>query len=197
MKFTKAERTKQFIIETAAPIYNQKGISGTNIDDVLDATKLTKGCLYGHFENKDDLSLQVISYMIATNTNKLISLINEEKTEKGKIFAYFDFYKNPIETHIKGGCPLINIAVEADDNFPLIKEKMGETFKLGQNMFVEILNQGILNKEFSKDLVPEIYAFKAVAAIEGAVVMCRSMNTAKPMLGLIKSLKIELENYSI
>ena len=74
---------------------------------------------------------------------------------------------------------------------------MGETFKLGQNMFVEILNQGILNEEFSKDLVPEIYAFKAVAAIEGAVVMCRSMNTAKPMLGLIKSLKIELENYSI
>lgn len=197
MKFTKAERTKQFIIKTAAPIYNQKGISGTNIDDVLDATKLTKGCLYGHFENKDDLSLQVISYMIATNTNKLISLISEEKTEKGKIFAYFDFYKNPIETHIKGGCPLINIAVEADDNFPLIKEKMGETFKLGQKMFVEILNQGILNKEFSKDLVPEIYAFKAVAAIEGAVVMCRSMNTAKPMLGLIKSLKIELENYSI
>ena len=25
---TKAERTKQFILETAAPIFNQKGISG-------------------------------------------------------------------------------------------------------------------------------------------------------------------------
>ena len=93
MKFTKAERTKQFIIETAAPIYNQKGISGTNIDDVLDATKLTKGCLYGHFENKDDLSLQVISYMIATNTNKLISLISEEKQKKEKYLPILIFIK--------------------------------------------------------------------------------------------------------
>lgn len=194
---TKAERTKQFIIETAAPIYNQKGISGANIDDVLDATKLTKGCLYGHFENKEDLSLQVIDYMIENNSKKLLSMISKEKTAKRKIFNYFDFYKNPIETHIKGGCPLINMAVESDDNFPRVKEKIAEVFRQGQNMFVEILKQGIQNGEFSNELLPEIYAFKAVAAIEGAVVMCRIMNTAKPMQGLIKSLKIELENYSV
>lgn len=197
MMLTKAERTKQFIIETAAPIYNQKGISGANIDDVLDATKLTKGCLYGHFENKEDLSLQVIDYMIENNSKKLVSMISKEKTAKGKIFTYFDFYKDPIETHIKGGCPLINMAVESDDNFPLVREKIAEVFRQGQNMFVEILKQGIQNGEFSNDLIPEIYAFKAVAAIEGAVVMCRIMNTAKPMQGLIKSLKTELENYSI
>lgn len=197
MMLTKAERTKQFIIETAAPIYNQKGISGANIDDVLDATKLTKGCLYGHFENKEDLSLQVIDYMIEYNTKKLVSMISKEKSAKGKIFSYFDFYKNPIETHIKGGCPLINMAVESDDNFPVVREKIAEVFRQGQNMFVEILKQGIQNGEFSNDLVPEIYAFKAVAAIEGAVVMCRIMNTAKPMQGLIKSLKFELENYSV
>lgn len=197
MMLTKAERTKQFIIETAAPIYNQKGISGANIDDVLDATKLTKGCLYGHFENKEDLSLQVIDYMIEYNTKKLVSMISKEKSAKGKIFSYFDFYKNPIETHIKGGCPLINMAVESDDNFPVVREKIAEVFRQGQNMFVEILKQGIQNGEFSNDLVPEIYAFKAVAAIEGAVVMCRIMNTEKPMQGLIKSLKFELENYSV
>lgn len=197
MMLTKAERTKQFIIETAAPIYNQKGISGANIDDVLDATKLTKGCLYGHFENKEDLSLQVIDYMIENNSKKLVSMISKEKTAKGKIFNYFDFYKDPIETHIKGGCPLINMAVESDDNFPRVKEKIAKVFRQGQNMFIEILKQGIQNGEFSNDLVPEIYAFKAVAAIEGAVVMCRIMNTAKPMQGLIKSLKAELENYSV
>lgn len=44
----KAEKTKQFILETASPIYNEKGISGVSIDDVLESTKLTKGCIYGH-----------------------------------------------------------------------------------------------------------------------------------------------------
>lgn len=61
---TKAERTKKFIIEQAAPIYNEKGVAGTNVDDVLDATKLTKGAIYSHFKNKDDLSMQVTDYLL-------------------------------------------------------------------------------------------------------------------------------------
>ena len=48
---TKAEKTKQLILEKAGPIYNAKGVNGTAIDDVLDAAKITKGCLYSHFEN--------------------------------------------------------------------------------------------------------------------------------------------------
>jgi len=194
---TKAERTKQFILETAAPIFNQKGISGANIDDVLDAAKLTKGCLYGHFESKEDLALQVIDFMLDTNGEKILLTISKGKTAKAKVFAYLDFYKDPLDTYLKGGCPVFNIAVESDDNFPVIKEKIAGTIRRGQELFVTILNQGIENGEFSDKLDPAIYAFKAVAAVEGALVMCRTMNTAKPMSGLIKSLKAELESYAI
>jgi TetR/AcrR family transcriptional repressor of nem operon len=194
---TKAERTKQFILETAAPIFNQKGISGANIDDVLDAAKLTKGCLYGHFEGKEDLALQVVDFMLDNNGKKMMLTINKAKTAKTKVFAFLDFYKDPLETHLKGGCPVFNIAVESDDNFPAIKEKIAGVIRHGQEIFVSILNQGITDGEFSDKLDPAIYAFKAVAAVEGAVVMCRSMNTAKPMAGLLRSLKTELESYAI
>ena len=71
---TKAERTKQFILETAVPLYNEKGISGVNIDDVLEATKLTKGCLYGHFENKEDLSEQVIDLSLKLVSDRINNL---------------------------------------------------------------------------------------------------------------------------
>ena len=194
---TKAERTKRFILETAAPIFNQKGISGANIDDVLAAAKLTKGCLYGHFESKDDLALQVVDYMLSANGEKMLLTISQAKTAKAKVFAFLDFYKDPLNTHLKGGCPIFNIAVESDDNFPTIKEKIAGIIRHGQEMFVSILNQGIANGEFSDKLDSSLYAFKAVAAVEGAVVMCRAMNTAKPMQSLLKSLKAELESYAI
>lgn len=194
---TKAERTKQFILETAAPIFNQKGISGANIDDVLAATKLTKGCLYGHFEGKEDLALQVVDHMLNTNGEKMLSTISKGKTAKAKVFAFLDFYKDPINTYLKGGCPIFNVAVESDDNFPAVKEKIAGVIRNGQEIFVSILNQGIRDGEFSDKLDPAVYAFKAVAAVEGGVVMCRSMNTAKPMAGLIRSLKAELESYAI
>ncbi|WP_406826052.1 TetR/AcrR family transcriptional regulator [Pedobacter sp. KACC 23697] len=194
---TKAERTKQFILETAAPIFNQKGISGANIDDVLAATKLTKGCLYGHFEGKEDLARQVVDHMLNSNREKMSFTISKGKTAKAKVFAFLDFYKDPLNTYLKGGCPIFNLAVESDDNFPAIKEKIAGVIRHGQELFVSILNQGIENGEFSSKLDPAVYAFKAVSAVEGAVVMCRAMNTAKPMASLLKSLKSELEGYAL
>jgi len=194
---TKAERTKRFILETAAPLFNQKGISGVNIDDILAATKLTKGCLYGHFENKEDLSLQVVDFMLESISEKILIAVSNGKTAKGKVFAYLDFYKDPFNTHIRGGCPIFNTAVESDDNFPAIKEKIADVLRRGQDTFASILRQGIENGEFSDRLDPAVFAFKATAAIEGGVVMCRAMNTAKPMHGLIKSLKAELESYKV
>lgn len=194
---TKAERTKQFILETAAPIFNQKGIAGANIDDVLEAAKLTKGCLYGHFEGKEDLSVQVVNYMLENTGKRLFTAISKVNTAKAKSFVYLDFYKNPLTTIIEGGCPIFNMAVEADDTFPAVKEKVAAILRDEHELFVSILNQGINDGEFSANLDPEVYAFKAIAAVKGAVVLCRTMNTAKPMHGLIKSLKAELEGFSI
>lgn len=194
---SKSERTKQFILETAVPLYNEKGISGVNIDDILEATKLTKGCLYGHFENKEDLSGQVIDLSLKMVSDRIRAGVYKAKTIKGKVFAFLDFYKNPIETYISGGCPIFNTAVEADDNYPLIKEKVARVFKTGQQELAGLLQQGIDTGEFSADLDPVVFAFKLTACVEGGIVMCRVMGTAKPMQGLVKSLKSELEQYAL
>lgn len=194
---TKAERTKQFILETAAPLYNEKGIAGVSIDDVLAATKLTKGCLYGHFENKEDLTDQVIELSLNNLSEKVRMAVSKAKSIKAKIFAFMDFYKDPIHTCISGGCPIFNTAVEADDNYPVLKQKVARVFRAGQEELAALLQAGIDRKEFSEKLEPAVFAFKMVAAIEGGTVMCRTMDTIKPMNLLIKSLKSELELYVI
>jgi len=192
---TKAENTKQLILEKAGPIYNAKGIQGTGIDDVLEATKLTKGCLYSHFENKEDLSAQTVDYLLKKINHGIGQAMMREKTAKGKIFAYLDFNKSPLNTYIDGGCPIFNMAVESDDNHSAIKKKVSSILSLSQESFVEILQSGIENGEFSKTLDPVVFAFKMFSAVEGGIVMCRVMNTNVPMKGLIKSLKEELESH--
>lgn len=194
---TKAEKTKQFILDTAMPLYNEKGISGVSIDDVLEATNLTKGCIYGHFKGKEDLSEQVIAYALRKTSEKISAEVAKGKTAKEKIFAYLDFHKNPIDTFISGGCPIFNTAVEADDNYPEIKKKVAAVLKNGKEGITSVLKEGILNKEFSEELNPEAFAFKIMATVEGSIILCRTMDTVKPMLEIIKSLKKELEQYSI
>lgn len=194
---TKAEKTKQFILETAVPLYNEKGIAGVSIDDVLSATKLTKGCLYGHFDSKDALSEQVIELALRKITDRVRMATLKGKTAKTKLFAFIDFYKNPLQTSIPGGCPIINTAVEVDDNHPVLKEMVAKVLRTGQENLVAILQEGIDTGEFSDRLNPSVFAFKLVATIEGAMVMCRVMDTIKPMQAIIRDLKMELEQYSV
>ena len=47
---TKAEKTKEYIIATSAPIFNKQGYAGTSMSDITKATGLTKGVLYGNFK---------------------------------------------------------------------------------------------------------------------------------------------------
>ena len=192
---TKAERTKQFILETAATIYNEKGLAGTGVDDILAATQLTKGCLYSHFENKEDLTLQVADYLLKKTCDGMRQMLGGSGTVKERVFAYLDFYKVPLRPPIQGGCPMFNMAVEADDNLPVIKRKVSDALIKTQKFLTGLFEEGIKKKEFKTSLNAEAFSFKVLAATEGATVICRSMDTNKPMQGLIKSLKEELEQY--
>jgi len=192
---TKAEKTKQLILETAGIIYNAKGINGTGIDDVTKAAGITKGALYAHFENKDDLSLQTVDHLLEKISYGTHQAIMKGKTAKEMIFAYLDFNKSPLHTYIDGGCPIFNMAVEADDNNEPVKRKVSKVVDSSHKSFVSILQNGIDSGEFSVNLNPEVFAFKILSAVEGAIVMCRVMNTNLPMKGLIRSLKDELETY--
>jgi len=194
---TKAERTKQFILETAATIYNEKGFAGTGIDDILAATKLTKGCLYSHFENKEDLTLQVADLLLKKTCEGMRKVLDSPGTMKEKIFAYLDFCKYPLRPPIPGGCPTFNMAVESDDNQPVVKLKVSEALIKSQQLLTDLLEEGIRKKEFKPALDAEAFAFKMLSATEGATVICRSTNTNKPMQGLVRSLKEELESYSL
>ena len=49
---TKSEKTRRFIIEQSAAIFNKKGIAGTSISDLMESTKLAKGGIYGNFDER-------------------------------------------------------------------------------------------------------------------------------------------------
>lgn len=48
-------QTREQIIEESLQIFSVKGYFNTSINDILAATRLTKGGLYGHFASKEEL----------------------------------------------------------------------------------------------------------------------------------------------
>jgi TetR/AcrR family transcriptional repressor of nem operon len=193
----KAERTRQFIIEQAAPLFNEKGIAGTTIDDILAATKMAKGGLYGHFESKEEIATVMVDYLLNKLGDKIASVINKEKTAIKKLFAFIDVYKDPINSYIAGGCPILNFGVEADDTNPAIKQKVKAMIEEGQQGFRDIINEGIANKELSADINPAEMAMKIFTMLEGGMMMSRVTGNTKYMHGIIKMLKGDLKSYQL
>ena len=51
----KGDRTRKRIINAALQLFSVKGYFHTSISDILNATELTKGGLYCHFQSKEDI----------------------------------------------------------------------------------------------------------------------------------------------
>lgn len=190
-----SDKTRQIIIEQAAPIYNEKGIAGTTVDDVLNSAGVSRGCLYNIFENKDALSYATVDFLLEKNGKKIHEVMGREKTAKSKIYAYFNHSKTPLNHYMQGGCPIFNMAIEADDNNPVVKEKVKNVMVSGHQFFANIIQKGINDGEFLETLNAEEFAFKMFAAIEGGTVLSRTMGSNHPMLSIIKSLKSELKTF--
>lgn len=194
---SKAEQTRQSIIETAAVIFNEKGIAGTSIDDVLKAADVAKGCLYGHFENKEALAYASVDYMLDKIRARRVAVFAKHKGAIEKIHAYLEVQRNPLNTLLQGGCPVVNLSVESDDTNPVIKKKLKALYEGGFKAFTEVLQDGIDTGELSDKLNAAEFATKLYAAVQGGIMISRIMNTAKPMHLVIQSLKDELAAYSL
>jgi TetR/AcrR family transcriptional repressor of nem operon len=194
---TKAERTRQFILEKSAPIFNTKGVAGTAMSDIMEATKLAKGSLYVHFENKEDLSYAVVDYNLDKLVEKSAAAMNKHKTAKGKILAFVDLYSDPLNPPVVGGCPMMNFGMEADDTNPVIREKVNKRLQASPKLLERIIEQGIIDGEFKKSWNAKEFGIKMFAMIEGGVLFSRISGNKEHMNVLINAIKKEIEENRI
>ncbi|MEX6686435.1 TetR/AcrR family transcriptional regulator [Danxiaibacter flavus] len=174
---TKAEKTRQYIIEKTAPIFNVKGYSGTSMSDITDATGLTKGSIYGNFENKDAVALAAFECNLEKINSYVKQEISKRKTYKDKLLVYVTFYENFFKSPFpEGGCPILNTAIESDDTHPQLKEKASDAIVSWKNSLSAIIKKGIEAKEFRTDVVPEQSAIALIALIEGGIMISKLTN---------------------
>jgi AcrR family transcriptional regulator len=171
---SKAERTRQFIVEKTSPIFNTKGYAGTSIADMTDATGLTKGSIYGNFANKDEVALAAFDYNLQKVNTIIESEIGQQVSARGKLLVYVRVYDNFLKYPFPvGGCPILNTAIEADDTHPLLRNKAAEAIVTWKRRLTEMITAGIQNQEFRSDVNPEQEALTIIAMIEGAIMITK------------------------
>lgn len=169
---TKAEKTTNFIIQIAAPIFNRKGYSGTSLSDITKATKLTKGAIYGNFKNKESLAVAVCAY----NGNALIQRIKQQivTTESPiqqlfLITSFFRYYPSYIKEN--GGCPILHFGMDAQATHDFLKPSVQGTLEELKTLVNRIINKGKALKEVSFLISTQQYTDKILTLTYGGIVL--------------------------
>ncbi|WP_067035739.1 TetR/AcrR family transcriptional regulator [Allomuricauda sp. CP2A] len=186
----KAERTTAYIIETVAPIFNRFGYVGTSMSDLTEATGLTKGAIYGNFENKEALALSAFEY----NQKQLLATIDEKLDVEGnaldKLYSLMQFYKQyDIFSLPMGGCPILNVGVDAQSNNSLLAAAVKETIKEIEGKIALVLENGVNQNEIHLPVPPLQFARQLFTMIQGAIAMSTMTRDRKYLINTISYLE--------
>ncbi len=186
----KAERTTAYIIETVAPIFNKYGYVGTSMSDLTEATGLTKGAIYGNFENKEALALSAFQY----NRSHLLSVIDEKLDVPGKdldkIFSLVRFYRQyDVFTLPFGGCPILNVGVDAQNNNKLLSAAVKETIKEIEGKIALVLENGVNAGEIRLPVPPLQFAKQLFTMLQGAIAMATMTRDRKYLVNTVAYLE--------
>ncbi len=170
----KGERTRQFIIEQSASLFNKHGYSGTSLGQIMEATGLKKGGIYNHFTDKNDIALSAFDYAMERLNIYMTSAVEGVDSPLERLIIFiksFGIYRD--EDWIEGGCPIMNTAIDADDTHPALKEKALSALKLWQYIIQRRLEKAIDAGEARPDTDIEAFATLAISSLEGAVMLSR------------------------
>ena len=169
---TKGEATRQRIIEQAAPLFNQHGLAGSSIDDVLDATGLEKGGLYRHFASKQELAAECLKYSFSLMFDSRIGDAGHIHHSIDKLRYLVDrFVSTP--SPLKGGCPLMNAAVDADDGDQELRRLSMKALREWKGLLRQIIEDGMARGEIKHGVDPCAVANMMIAVLEGSVLISR------------------------
>lgn len=84
------EQTVEKILQAAQQLFAQKGYAHTTLQDVIDATGLSKGAVYHHFRSKEEIAAKV-GDRIGAQLNSVLAQIRDDAAMTGlqKLQAFF------------------------------------------------------------------------------------------------------------
>ncbi len=191
-------QTRAKILSKSGVLFNTRGYKATSISDITAATGYTKGAIYRHFKNKDALEKETLNHLsgiVFTTLRGRIKSANNAIDKLKSVFNYFESYL--LNSDVKGGCPLMNAAIEADDAHPMLRKEALKMLDLLRDSVIYILQNGIKHKQIRKNIDLEFYSTLILASLEGAIMMSRLRGNHDDIKRVVKHLEMQLREIAI
>lgn len=153
-------KTKQFdeteVLIKARELFAIKGYNGTSMDDLVQATGLSRSSIYDTFGDKHGLFLKSLNHYCCSQQGELEKQCSKTDSPKKKIRSIFDHtLKAIISDKDQKGCLMVNMSMELN---AVDKEVAAVSLKNMEDMehtFSTLVKEGQAKGEISKKFTPK------------------------------------------
>jgi len=151
-------KTKQFdeteVLQKAKEVFSEKGYNGTSMDDLVQATGLSRSSIYDTFGDKHGLFMKSLDHYRCTQQSELEQQCAKTESPKKKIRAIFDYtIKEILNDKDRKGCLLVNVSMELSavdqEVAALSQSNMEELEKIFSSLVKEGQSTGEISKKFT------------------------------------------------
>lgn len=167
-------RTKMLV--SAAEVLRERGAAGVTIDEVLARSGAPRGSVYHHFpEGRSQILREALDYA----GYEITTSIDEAAGESAGVLLrrFVQLWENALLTSdYTAGCPVLAAAVGSGEDEQQLTAVAGEIF----GRWREAAKQAYLREGF-EGAEASALADTTLSAMEGAVVLCRSVRSLQPL----------------
>lgn len=181
--------TRQKMLYSAVELLRERGAAGVTVDAVLARSKSPRGSVYHHFPG-GRTELMSESLALAGDT---ISAHIEKTIRDGASAAlrWFGEFWTAIlrQSDFSAGCPVASVAVGGSADDQHLQPAAAAIFKRWHEALAHAIAADGIDTARAERL-----ATMVVAAIEGAVMLCRTQRSTRPLDEVIAELEILLDS---
>ncbi len=166
--------SKDKIISEAAKLIHTKGFNNTSVQDILDASSVTKSNFYYHFESKEQLGFEVLNRRMRQFYDLVIApaLDDPALNPLERVEAFLDrVLALGVMQEGELGCPFGNLAQEMSVIHEPLRQSLSEFFRAGAERMAQCLEEGKQAGVFKEDLPSRQLADFVLAQIQGSFLL--------------------------
>lgn len=192
----KGDLTKHKVLMTARELFYLNGYNNTSMDDIVKASKVKKGNIYFHYQNKEALGYAVMDSYLDDEIRTIEDVFSGPGSPMGRIYRLFEnFRRHLADRGCRGGCPVGNFAIEMSDIHNGFRKKVNRIFDAWEKRLTTLLVEAKEAGELPPSIDPKALSCFMVAVWEGGVMLVKTRKDPRVMGDCIKSLKGIVEAY--
>jgi TetR/AcrR family transcriptional regulator, transcriptional repressor for nem operon len=165
--------SRERIVERAAELFAERGVTATSLDEVLAAAGAGKSQLYHYFRGRDELVEAAVGLRCAQVLAELIQALGAVASLAELEQALAGFADGYEQAGLPG-CPIGSLAAEVAERNEDARLQTAAAFDAWERLFADALERMRDRGELRADASPAVLATALLASIEGGMVLSQT-----------------------